>query len=652
MGKILIVDDEEHFRHTMAEALVRRGHSALEACNTSDAFQLAIQHEPELIISDICMAQGDGLSFLKTVRSNPRTASIPFVVMTGQPDFEGLVFGAENAADAYLPKPFSIHTLINTVENRLDREKLIRKGATEIKEQLHRILEASPDMIGIIEPKSLNFIFLNRSGRKLLGLADSVEISSKKLANFYPEKYARLIVESAIPSALKEGIWIGEVSLLTDFERTVPGKQYLQAHHNTEGEISYLSTIFHDLSETKEAEAALRSSEKRFRSLINSLPDAVLMHDQSGKIIFYNTQTQKMFGYEAGELMERPVEGLFASSAETAPSHPLEKNQLVHSCVRKNGERFPADRTTNSFNFNGEQIQLSIVRDLSERDKLERERQVMEIQLRQALKLESIGQLAAGIAHEINTPTQYIGDNARFLKDAFESLGKIFPKFHELLSLAKEKELSPELTTAVEKEIVSADLEYLVAEIPRAIQQSLEGVDRVTRLVRAMKDFSHPGVSEKTAVDINHSIESTVTVARNEWKYVAEMDLQLDRSLPPVACLPAELNQVILNLIINAAHAIADVVGDGSAKKGTITVSTSRIGDRIQIKVCDTGTGIPEKVRARMYEPFFTTKEVGRGTGQGLAIARSVVVDKHGGSIDFETEMGKGTCFIVSLPLN
>ena len=165
-----------------------------------------------------------------------------------------------------------------------------------------------------------------------------------------------------------------------------------------------------------------------------------------------------------------------------------------------------------------------------------------------------------------------------------------------------------------------------------------------------MKEFSHPGAKEKTAVDINRAIENTVTVSRNEWKYVARLETDLDPLLPPVWCLPAELNQVILNMITNAAHAVGDVVGDGSDKKGLITISTLSKGDVVEIRISDTGAGIPEKIRSRVFDPFFTTKEVGKGTGQGLAISRSVIVDKHGGAITFETEQGKGTSFIIHLP--
>jgi signal transduction histidine kinase len=278
------------------------------------------------------------------------------------------------------------------------------------------------------------------------------------------------------------------------------------------------------------------------------------------------------------------------------------------------------------------------------------ERKLLRDHLLQSQKLESVGQLAAGIAHEINTPTQYIGDNVRFLEASFQDLKKLMAEYERLLAAAQGNTLSAETVQQVAAAVASADAPYLLEEIPKAIEQTLEGVTRVATLVSAMKEFSHPGTKEKTPVDLNHAIASTLTVARNEWKYMADVITDFDPSLPLISCLPGEFNQVILNLIVNAAHAIADVVGKEGTTKGQIRIQTRNCPEWAEIRIQDTGSGIPEKVRARIFDPFFTTKEIGKGTGQGLAIARSVVVDKHDGSIDFETGEGKGTTFIIRLP--
>ncbi len=279
------------------------------------------------------------------------------------------------------------------------------------------------------------------------------------------------------------------------------------------------------------------------------------------------------------------------------------------------------------------------------------DRVAREVGLRQAQKMESIGQLAAGIAHEINTPIQYVGDNTRFLETAFQDLLRVVRVAERIAEVETPSSLDAETLAALRAEMAQADLPYLTGEVPTAIVQSLDGVQRVSHIVRAMKEFSHPGAKSMAPVDLNHALETTLTVSRNEWKYVADAETSFDPALPPVPCLAGEINQVFLNLLVNAAHAIADVVGDGSGVKGTIRVSTAVVGEHAEIRISDTGTGIPESARDRIFDPFFTTKGVGKGTGQGLTIARNVVVVGHRGTIDFETESGRGTTFIVRLPL-
>lgn len=296
-------------------------------------------------------------------------------------------------------------------------------------------------------------------------------------------------------------------------------------------------------------------------------------------------------------------------------------------------------------------------REIAERQKAEEARRnaqaeyaAIEIQLRQSQKLEAIGQLASGIAHEINTPIQFIGDNARFLQQAFQIIQTVDSLYAELLQAAQKNSVTPELIARVEKAVAAGELEYLFKEIPEALSQTTEGVNRVTTIVRAMKYFSHPGNNDLARADLNKAIESTVTVARNEWKYVADMKLDLDPALPPVDCFVSEFNQAIVNLIVNAAHAIGDAVRKTPGTKGTITVSTRQEGESVEVRVSDTGSGIPEKIRPRIFEPFFTTKGVGKGTGQGLSVVYGAIVKRHGGTVEFESELGKGTTFVIRLP--
>lgn len=275
----------------------------------------------------------------------------------------------------------------------------------------------------------------------------------------------------------------------------------------------------------------------------------------------------------------------------------------------------------------------------------------LELRLAQAQKLESIGELAAGIAHEINTPIQYVGDNTRFVKQACEGLNAVLECCQNLIrAFDSGSDLSAH-TNRLRSTMKIADVDYLVEEIPAAISQTLEGVDRVANIVRAMKEFAHPGSTEMTLTDLANSIKNTVMVARNEWKYVANMQTDFDPDLPLVPCLPGELNQVLLNMIVNASHAISESLGDSPISKGTITMATKFAPPFAEIRISDTGSGIAPENIDRIFNPFFTTKAAGKGTGQGLAIAHTVIVEKHGGTVQVVSELGKGTTFIIRIPL-
>lgn len=272
-------------------------------------------------------------------------------------------------------------------------------------------------------------------------------------------------------------------------------------------------------------------------------------------------------------------------------------------------------------------------------------------ELLHAEKLASIGRLAAGIAHEINTPTQFVGDNVRFLMDAFGDLVRLIQACKPMIDKGNDESTESELGKQAALISEEIDVDYLTDEIPSAVAQALEGVSRISGIVMAMKEFSHPGSKGKSQTDINRAIESTVTVSTSEWKFCAEVTTDFDSDLPKVPCLPGEFNQVILNIIVNGAQAIIARNGDAASTPGQITISTRGHDDFVEIRISDTGCGIPEDIRDTVFEPFFTTKEVGKGTGQGLAVARSVIVDKHGGSIRVESEPGEGSTFIICLPM-
>jgi signal transduction histidine kinase len=264
-------------------------------------------------------------------------------------------------------------------------------------------------------------------------------------------------------------------------------------------------------------------------------------------------------------------------------------------------------------------------------------------------RLEALGTMASGIAHEINTPIQFIGDNLQFISDSFETIDQLLHRYDALFRAAKDADLLGAETDAVGEAIEEAELDFLREELPGAIEQSLSGIQQVARIASAMKSFARRGGNEMEVADINHAIEMTSAICRNEWKYDADLDLSLDPDLPKVTCHAGELSQVWLNLIVNAAHAIR---ANPDLTRGRINVTTKTVDEGIEVSVADNGTGMPDEVRERVFEPFFSTKGDGQGSGQGLAICHSIVTEQHGGKIALWTEIGKGTRFTVTLPID
>ncbi|MBI4657469.1 MAG: PAS domain S-box protein [Verrucomicrobia bacterium] len=531
--------------------------------------------------------------------------------------------------------------------------------AHSVKRQLLAILEATTDLVNITDAQNEQIFYLNRAGRQMLGIGATENISEFTAKDFHPSWAIELLQREALPSVLRTGVWTGETSFTSRDGTEILVSQLVLAHKAADGTVEYLSSIARDITESNRAQQALRRSEQLFRVMTENATELIALVDTLGRRLYNSPSYRAVLGYNPEELLgTMSLDEIHPDDRERVLAAAAEAKltgvgKFVEYRMRHKDGTW---RTLESHagvirNARGEIENILIVaRDITERKRAEKEREMMEVHLRHAQKMESIGRLAAGIAHEINTPIQYIGDNTRFLKDAFTGLSQLLAQHLALIETVKSNRANGECLAKMEEAVRQADLEYLVSEIPSAIAQSLQGIERVTKIVGAMKEFSHPGSEERTSIDLNKAIESTLTVTRNEWKYVADMVTEFDPNLPLVHCLAAEFNQVMLNLIVNAAHAIAEAAADGRQGKGLITITTKDRDDWVEIRVRDTGTGIPEKIRDKIFEPFFTTKQIGKGTGQGLAIAHSVIVDKHGGTIAFETELGKGTLFIVRLP--
>lgn len=403
------------------------------------------------------------------------------------------------------------------------------------------------------------------------------------------------------------------------------------------------------LAERRRAEEALERSEEHARMLFATIPLPVWVCDlDTLDFLEVNQAAVEHYGYSRDAFLHMKI-------ADIQPPEELERlaaavcrvRQSKHfSWVRKHrtqdGRVIQVELSSHTLRYDGHEAALVVAQDVTARTRLE-------MDLRHAQKLEAVGGLASGIAHELNTPIQFVGDNTRFLQGAFADVVKLLTNYHQLHQAVVNGEAAGGLAEDVAEAEKTADLDFLLEEIPKALAQSLDGVTRVATIVQAMKGFAHTNRGEKAATDLNKALQNTLTVARNEIKYVADVDTDL-QELPLVQCDGGDMNQVFLNLLVNAAHAIKDS-GTTNGQKGRIGVRTDCEGDQVVISISDTGCGIPENIHHKIFEPFFTTKEVGRGSGQGLAIARNIVVERHGGSLTFDTEVGRGTTFTIRLPI-
>ena len=524
----------------------------------------------------------------------------------------------------------------------LERIMILQKIA--LSERRFRIIsETANDAIGMMNSDG-KFSFINQAGCQMFGYAEEELIGQSVHVMISPSRYAEQ-QKQAFEHFQHTGTGpaIGKTLELVGLRQDkseFPIEMSLSSVKMADGWNAI--AIIRDITEKKKMTETMR----RLTGAIEQNEDSIIITDANGTIEYVNPAFTVLTGFAADEVLDKNWTelqhiddfGVYEQEIKQHLSENIVWNKRRKS-KRKDGSSFDeATRIAPILDSSG--VIRHIV--LSRRD-ISQE-MILEQQLRQSQKLESIGQLAAGIAHEINTPAQYVSDNIKFISDAYQDVGQVLAAYtawdQTLLSDTNILDLKRKI-----------DYGFLMEEIHGAIEQSREGISHISRIVKAIKEFSHPAADEKKLLDLNRAIETTITVARNEWKYVAEVTTQLDPELPMVECLPGEINQVILNIIINAAHAIGDVVDVETKQLGLISITSERVEDAVRISIKDTGSGIPLEAQPRIFDPFFTTKPVGKGTGQGLSLAHMSIVNKHDGRLYFETTAGVGTTFFIELPI-
>ncbi|HET6976504.1 MAG TPA: PAS domain-containing protein [Pyrinomonadaceae bacterium] len=661
MNQILVVNDLPEVLGFLHHLLDGAGYGVVTAIDGREGLEVANSNQPDLIISDVNMPRMDGIELCRQLRSDARFRTTPILLVSSErKDTPAMLEGMSAGANDYLEVPYDESRLIAKVTQLIEQQKYeaALRGAND---QLRsEVKESTARLNMVLKAARLNTWEWNLTNDELTVSDDLIKKGLQPNINSFRDLIHpddRELVESELRRSIENSdeydvefrmVWPNGTTEWT----LAKGK----AFQDETGHTTRLLGVGIDITARKHAEEAMARSEARFQLISRATNDAVWDWELSTGHVWWNENIQTLFGYTPEQVghdatwwydhihpqdVERIIATVDAAIANTWNSYSGEyrfrRVDNTYAYILERGYVI-SDKSGDPVRILGSMMDLT-------------EQRALETQLRHAQKLESIGQLAAGIAHEINTPIQYVGDNIRFIQEGVAARTEVLNKYAELFEVCSTNKTAPELLGELQETIDSSDVEYLTAEMPKAIQQSLEGIERIAKIVQSMKDFAHPGSVEKQTIDLNRAIESTITVAKNEWKYVAEIETDFQTDLPSVPCYLGELNQVVLNMIINAAHAITDVVGDGSKGRGTIKISTRRAGESVEIGISDTGSGIPEAIRSRIFDPFFTTKQVGKGTGQGLAISHNVIVEKHGGTISLDSEEGRGTTFTIRLPL-
>lgn len=662
---ILLVEDSREDAELLLAHLDQAGIKfSSKRVDTANEMSKALKNLSwDLVLSDYALPNFNGMEALQLLQQSG--IDIPFILVSGTIGEDVAVSALKAGAHDFMTKG-NLTRLVPAIERELReaserrRRRETEASLKETYEKLIAIGEAASDAI-LMTDSHFRITFWNPTAEAMFG---------------YPADYALgqgLFRLALAPECRDDFQRLFQNAMHLGQER-VYGKTVEMTGRNKDGwemllEIS-LSTVLlggrwhavaviRDITQRKAMEQDWLEQLQFFQTVLEAIPNPIYYKDADGRYLGCNRAFMDYVNRPKDEIIGRTFQEFIP--AELVPQHEKADQEVIR---QKRGRTYEAvvayadgslrtvlETKAPFFDLEGRVAgTVGTMLDITDRKRGEMERARLEIQLRQAQKLEAIGQLAAGIAHEINTPIQFIGDNTSFLQESFQDILSYLRRQGTLFEEASD--VGSHGLDAMLEQYRALDPDYLLKEIPKAIEQTRDGIARVTRIVGAMKDFSHPGMESKVHVDLNHAIESTLIISHNEWKYIAEVETDYDPNLPSVPCFPSEFNQVVLNLVVNAAHAIQEAREKGNPDlKGRIQITTRKEGQEAIIRIGDNGSGIPEHARQKIFEPFFTTKPIGKGTGQGLAIAHSVIVDKHKGRLSFESIVGKGTLFTIVLPL-
>jgi PAS domain S-box-containing protein len=691
-GVILAVDDDRTSLKLLTAVLLTEGYDVLPAVSGEQALEAVAKTPPELILLDIVMPGINGFEVCQQLKAHETTSHIPVIFLSATTEPEERVVGFKQGAVDFVSKPFQRQELLARVHTHLALARLqselrcqkaellktnqrLQAGITEREqmastladgeERFRTLADSAQDAFVMLDDED-RVVFWNRAATSMFGYTEQ-EITGKSFhENLVPERFRSTHAKgSALFNATGTGPAVGKALQMPALRRDgseFPVELTLAAVKMREKWMSV--AVIRDITGRLRAQETLQHSEERLNLALEAAQMGTWDLDLTTRKVWRSRRHDQIFGSDSS--LELWDEGKFFShlvpedreSAKINLAKAIQSGE-IHSEYRiiradNQAQRWIKLDGKVFYDKQSKPVRMmGLVIDITATKLAEQERQALEVQRSLSQKLESVGRLASGVAHEINTPMQFITDNTQFLKQAMTSLTAVLGAYRNAHEMIASGTPPSEATSSARKAEESNELEYLLGEIPRTFDETMSGLQRVTNLIKSLKEFSHPSTTAKHPADLNKTIATTIAVSRHEWKYVADVVTELDPELPLIPLCIDEMNQVLLNLIVNAAHAIGDALKlRGEAKtKGMITLRTKQEANAVLVEVQDNGTGIPVTAQSHIFEPFFTTKGVGKGTGQGLAIIRAIVVKNHGGSISFTSEPGKGTCFHIRLPM-
>ena len=654
---ILIADDDPVTRALLIKTLNKWGYDVLVANDGLEALEIVEKDEVRIVITDWMMPNMDGLTLCKEIRSLSNSNYVYIIIVTSKDQKNDLNRAFEKGADDYIIKPLELERLkasLNSAQRVINLSESLNREIelhAEAAERLNSILEYSSDIIYTLDLEG-NFTSVNKIAKELTGYTEQ-ELLNINFHDFIPEGDQDEIY-NVFSSICKSG------KALKSYPFKIIVKDGTEKYFETsvglirkDKDIIGFQGSSKDITERVKAQKALQESEKQNRMLIESMRDGLWMLDRNGILTFVNNSLCQMLGYSREELIGQNVHKFHEkeSKEETEKRIKRRKQGISESYEmnyhNKEGKIIPTIVSAKPIFDSTGQFEgcIAVITDISGIKQAEQERKIIESQLRQSEKMASIGQLAAGVAHEINNPAGFVSSNLNTLSIYFKDYNKLINEYHNLLNQLMQNEQITGYADQIQNIKAmedSMDIDFLVDDISNLIQESREGTDRIKKIVQDLKDFAHPGEDKPKYADINKCIESTLNIVWNEIKYKAQVIKDFS-TLPEIMCYPQQLNQVFANLFINAAQAIEE--------EGEIKVKTSSNNGNIEVIISDTGTGISKENISKVFDPFFTTKEVGKGTGLGLNVAYNII-KKHKGEIKVTSKEGHGTSFAIVFPKN